>query len=255
MRCRYCKEKLALHDIWCVSCGRQTELVKKDLSAWNSLLKTWQNYKKSIGHNFPVGIVYIVFGVIPLVLIIWLVQYGLAEISDPLKLLLRNTLVIIFLPLLISPLKNVCHKESYDFSIKQLWFSFQSYLRYLWFSFIVLAFYVIIYYICKGDPILNLVWLVLIQYWIVIIIPVPVLMERFKIGPLKSLYLSYKYGHDIRWNIYLLAIILTVINALAFVLGLICLAITIPFSLYAIRDFADKMIEYEVYSRAGSESG
>jgi hypothetical protein len=73
-------------------------------------------------------------------------------------------------------------------------------------------------------------------------------MERYQINSLKALALSYRRAGDVRWNLFLLVVILFVINILALLFLFIGLIITLPYTWYAIRDYVDKMIEFEVFN-------
>jgi hypothetical protein len=51
MRCKHCDARLAAHDFWCANCGKQTQVVNQDLSAWASLKITWGKYNPLKGLN------------------------------------------------------------------------------------------------------------------------------------------------------------------------------------------------------------
>lgn len=247
MRCPHCSEKLASHDLWCLKCGKRTDLVSKDLSALKSLNQSWENYKKVKGRNLPVGIWAALTGIIPMGVLLWILNYLLPEAPTWKFLTISSILWLFFLPIVFVPLSAVCKKDNYNIDVKDFLGSFSQYFKYLVFTLISVLYYIAIFYICIGDPILNLVWIVLILYWIAIVIPVPVIMERFKCNSLKAIILSYKHAGDLRWNIFLMGIVLTLANVLAALLLIVGLAITIPFTWFAIRDYVDKMIEFEIF--------
>jgi hypothetical protein len=246
MRCKYCNEKLAPHDLWCVKCGKRSEILSDELSAVKSLKNTWNLYNPVKGNNLPVGILATVTGVIPMIVLIWILNYALPGMLLWQFILLHSVVWTLFLPLMIIPFKQVCRTDDYKINVSGFFNSFRAYPAFMLFSLISVLFYVIIFYLCKGDPILNLVWLVLVLYWIAIAIPVPVLMVRYNINAWKAVKLSYKYAGDVRWNIFLMVIILFVINIIAAGLLVIGLSVTVPFTWYAIRDYVNRMIEYEV---------
>lgn len=247
MRCTHCNEKLANHDLWCVSCGKRTEVLNTSLAATKSLNASWKEYKKFKGPNFPVGIWSVLLGALPFALIFWFLSYGMPELPTWQIMLIRNLIWLVFIPVLLVPFKAVCNKDGYQITVKDYFASYASYPRYLLLSLLSVVYYLVIHYVCKGDPILNLVWLVLVLYWIAIVIPVPVLMERYKINAFAAIEFSYKKAGDLRWNIFLIGIFLFLANILAGLLLLIGMAVIIPFSWFAIRDYTDKMIGYEVF--------
>jgi len=96
---------------------------------------------------------------------------------------------------------------------------------------------------------LRLVWLVLVNYWVAIVLPSLVLMEEMSYNPWKAIKKSYQHFQDVRWNIYLLALVLAGLNALGclfFWLLLIPEALILPLSLYAVRDYTRRLIDFEL---------
>lgn len=248
MRCQHCNEKLANHDLWCVKCGKQSTLISNELSAKKNLNETWSKYKVYRGSNFPVGIWAFLTGFLPLLVLIWVLNFALPAMSLWKFIVLHSIVWTLFIPVLFVPFKAVCKTDGYKIDIKDYFNSFKSYIRYLPLAFISVLFYVIIFVICQGDPILNLVWLVLVLYWVAIILPVPVIIERYNIGAFSALKISYKEAGDLRWNLFLMTIILFIADVLATLLLLIGIAITLPFTWFAIRDYVDQMIDYEVFA-------
>jgi hypothetical protein len=247
MRCQNCNEKTAPHDLWCVKCGKRTDVLGNELSAVKSLANTWKIYKQSKGNNLPVGIIAALSGVIPLFLLLWLMNYTLPSMHLWQFIIIHTFVWTLFIPVLLVPFESVCKRDDMKIDIKSFFSAFKSYGQYVLFSFISAVFYVIIFFVCQGDPILNLVWFVLVLYWIAIVLPVPVIMQRYNLGAGKAIFMAYKNAGDVRWNIFLMAIILTLVNLLAVALFVVGLSVTIPFTWYAIRDYSDKLIEFEVF--------
>lgn len=260
MRCTHCNARLAAHDLWCVNCGRQSPAVKTELSSLASLKRTWQKYNPLKGGNVPAAAVSVILGVIPIaVLIVLFKSFGLLDLDNIrdfgnllLNLLIISVGISIFVPMLLIPYKPVCENNGYRVGFQDVKKALSRYPRYLLFSLISAVYFVLIYLICFGlpnfgsDPILRLVWIVLVNYFMALVLPVPVLMERKSIGFWSAFRLSYKHFHIVRWNIYLLALVLTLLNMLAFTLLLIPLVITIPLTWYAVRDYTDLLLDYEI---------
>jgi hypothetical protein len=246
MRCNYCNEKLAPHDLWCIKCGKRTGALINELSAVKNLKETWKQYNLAKGNNLPVGILATLTGIIPLFILLWILNYALPGMVLWQFILLHSVTWTAFLPVLLVPFKQVCRSDDYRISVSGFFLSFKAYPSFMLLSFLSVLFYVLIFFLCKGDPILNLVWLVLVLYWIAIVAPVPVLMERYGLNAWKAIKLSYKQAGDVRWNIFLMVILLFVINILAAIFLVIGLTVTVPFTWYAIRDYVNKIIEFEV---------
>ena len=108
------------------------------------------------------------------------------------------------------------------------------------------------YIICFGlpnfgsDPILRLVWIVLLNYWAAILLPVPMICETLNVNAFKGIRISIRHLQDVRWNIYLLVLVLGFINVLALFMFVFGLLITIPLTWYAIRDYTYTLIDFEL---------
>jgi hypothetical protein len=257
MRCRHCNTRLAVHDVWCPKCQRQSSLVKNELSAMRSLKATWAQYKPNISINVPLAVPAIIFGIIPLLILIWLFNTSLMLPMDStvkllLNLLIKSVLVSLFLPFTLIGFKAVSTLDGYQAGKPGLFMALKAYPKYLVFSIINCAYFVVIYLICFGfpgfgsDPILRLVWIVLVNYWIALILPVPILMEDRNLSFMAAFKLARRHFGVVRWNIYLMVLVLAMLNILATLVLLVPLAITIPFSWYAVRDYTRTLLEYEL---------
>jgi len=247
MKCQYCNGKLAIHDLWCVNCGKRTDVISKDLSAISSLKLSWAKYKSVKGKNLPVGILSVLIGILPIYFLLWAFNFTTPDLPVWQVLMIRNIAWLLIIPMTLVQFTQICKRDDYILSVKDYLAAFNTYFKYILFILVSVVYYLVIHFICQGDPILNLVWLVLVVYWITVILPCPILMERFKINVFKAIRLSYKDAGDIRWNLFLMIILLFSLNFIATVLFIIGLAITLPFSWFAIRDYVDKLIDYEVF--------
>jgi len=285
MRCKHCNGRLAAHDMWCAHCGRQTPMVTSDLAATRSIRETWQGYKGNLSLGAPLGAVSVILGVLPMMLLTRMFPVLMSfDVSTAAGLLadlaVKAILLGIFFPFTLIGFSAVCrwtgHKPEKT-NMKEL---FTAYPRYLGLAMISALYYALIYIICFGlpkfgsDPILRLVWIVITQYWMVLVLPVPVMMELQKLSAIPALRLSYRHFHVVRWNMYLLLLILGLVNALpigisalitasAFtaagavkllllvpaLLSLTPLAFTLPFSWLAVRDYSRRLLDYELLNQ------
>ena len=71
-------------------------------------------------------------------------------------------------------------------------------------------------------------------------------MERKNVNAWKALRMAYKYFKVVRWQLFWLGLILLVLNLAATALALVFLLITLPLSWFAIRDYIDLLLEYEI---------
>lgn len=257
MRCNKCNAPLAEHDIWCMACGTQSPVLKNELSALASLQRSYRALKGKWTEYVPAAGIAIILGVVPIAAIYYILYFVLSlesnsDIMHLLNLIVKNLLYSLFIPMLLLPFNRISTNTDYSLKLDSLASYFKPYGRYLLLALINAFFLLLFNVICFGlpgfasDPILRLVWLVLINYWLAIILPAPVIMEYKKVSPLKAIWQSYRHLGDLRWNIYLLALALALLNLLAFALAIFPLLFSLPLSYFAIRDYTHKLIEYEL---------
>ncbi|MDD4100489.1 MAG: hypothetical protein PHT47_05290 [Candidatus Cloacimonetes bacterium] len=257
MRCKKCNARLAAHDLWCVSCGSQSPAVKTDLASMPVLKNTWSSLSGHWSEFVPVSGLSIILGIIPMAAITYILSFVISlenmnDIQYLLNLLIKSVLFSIFLPFVLIPFSLFDSPQSYSLKRVSITTVFSSYGRYFVFSLINALFFALVHVVCFGlpgfasDPILRLVWIVLLNYWIAIVLPAPVLMETQGLSPFKAITKSYRHFHDVRWNIYLLSLVLSVLNLLAFGLAIFPLLFTLPLSYFAVRDYTLKLIEFEL---------
>lgn len=260
MRCKYCNGRLADHDLWCVECGRQTPMVGNDLSAMRSLKATYIEFRKQMSQSLPGAAFSVLLGLLPIVVLIYLFS-GIISIDSSTALGLLKSLGVkiitfsVVAPFVLILFRAAASTPGYALSLKSVTTAMRGYHRYLAFSLANALYFALIYLICFGLPnfaalpILRLVWIVLVNYWVAIALPALVLMEDLSLCPGPAIKKSYRHFHDVRWNIYLMALVLAVINLVAlafFWLLLIPSVFALAFSVFAVRDYTRKMIEFEL---------
>lgn len=257
MRCKKCNTRLGSHDLWCMSCGTQSPVIKTDLSALKSLKNTREQLKGKTSSMVPAMGFSIILGAIPIAIMIWIFVNFINNESNTigqlmLNLSLKSLLISIFVPMLLLPFSVISNQQDYSLKLKDLLANMKYYPKYLLFTLVNAVVLMLLYLICFGfpgfasDPILRLVWIILLNYWIAISLPAVVLMEIKAVNPIKALKLSYQHFADVRWNIYLLALLMALLNGLAFVLAIFPMLFTLPCAFFAFRDYVVKLEEYEL---------
>jgi len=257
MRCKKCNTRLGSHDLWCVNCGLQSPVVKTDLAAMKSLKKSRELLSGKISAMVPAMGFSIILGAIPIAILIWIFRNYVNNESGTISQLLLNlcvkaVLLSLFAPMLLIPFAVISKHDEYKLKFQDLLSKLKLYPKYLLFSLINALFLMFFYLICFGfpgfasDPILRLVWIVLVNYWAAIVLPAPVVMERQGVNPWKAIKLSYQHFSDVRWNIYLLVLVLGVLNTIAFLLAIFPMLFTLPLAIFAIRDYTIKLEQYEL---------
>ena len=221
------------------------------------LKKAWEELKHHKAEFVPAAGFSIIFGLVPIAILIWIFSGFVSLSTDTaLKLIInlgiKSLAFSVFIPLVLIPFSPISNQTGYSFSSSELLSSLKDYPKYFLFSLISALYYSIIYIICFGlpgygsDPILRLVWLVLVQYWVAIVLPVPALINIVPVNAWQAVKKCYLHFHDVRWNLYLMALALFALNALALLLFVFPLIFTLPLSFFAIRDYTRKLLEYEL---------
>jgi hypothetical protein len=244
-----CNEQLAEHQIFCHKCGTSTKALNTDLSFSQNRRETWAEFTKIKAkyYTFAIFLIVIVFSLLGLSII-----YGS-------KYYWYNNLALLFIiPFALIPFSFPPDFMKSPFKIK-FFFSHLKYYPIFWFFTLMnILFYFFLKIICTGfllnlatDPILHWVRLILAIYWIVIVMPAPLLIIRRKMNPIKAIIICYKAGSETRWQQFFVLLYLLAINfvgLLPFGLGLL---VSIPFSYVLIERYYQKMEEYELFDTQG----
>ncbi|MBN1949459.1 MAG: hypothetical protein JW784_06915, partial [Candidatus Cloacimonetes bacterium] len=158
------------------------------------------------------------------------------------------------LPLLIIPFSLPGPFSGNPMTIRSYFRHLGYYPNYLFFIFLSILYFFVLKVVCTGyllnlatDPILNLVRLILIIYWLVIISPTPLLMARKKINAVQAIIICYKAGDQTRWQQFYLLLLLLLINILGAALAGLGLLITIPFTYFALEKYFLSMENYKLF--------
>ncbi len=244
-----CDAKLAEHQIFCHKCGTPTKALSTDLSYKQNRRQAWQKFKdvKSRYYQFAIFMIICVFSLI------------FASIILGTRHFWYNNLALLFIvPFALIPFSFEPNFTETPFTIGMYFKHLKHYPRYWLFVFISIIWFIFLKILCTGaflniatDPILHEVRLVLVIYSIVIAMPIPILMIRKKMNPVKAIILSYKAGKETRWPQFFLLLYLFFINAVGLALAGLGLLVTIPFSFVLIEQYYRKMDEYELFETEG----
>lgn len=167
---------------------------------------------------------------------------------------LNNGILLLLVPLALVPF--AFSKESYagGFTILQFIRGLRYYPAYFLFVLVSLLFFLLLKIICTGfllglatDPILHLVRLILVLYWLAVIMPVPFLIVRRGMNPLRAIRTAYKAGEETRWQQFYLLLFALLANIAGLVLIVIGLLVSLPFAYYLLERYYQRMEEYELF--------
>ncbi len=213
MKCEHCGQAIVGDPTFCASCSRPTRLLATELNAVQTLRHAynhlqWQKHRKlSLLMAIPL------LGLVASFLFLGDFFYYLS--------------LLVFFPILLSPLATELpwHKKP---------------LRFLPFSLLFVAYLFALRAICQGDPILDLVYLIMCHYALSLSLPIVTRVSKGA-GLLESTAWSIKKIKESRWQQMFLLWAIFVINALAIIpLGL-GLFFSIPFSYKLIARYGQQL--------------
>jgi len=244
--CSRCDTKLGANQIYCYECGEPTVVLREDLSAFKTIKQVWEKSKQNRGANYGFVIFYFFALLIPLGVI---VLYTHADYY------IHNLLLLLLLPLLFIPFSMNISDVYKPLTIKGYLTELRSYPKYFLFILLnILYFFVLKVITSSVDPILNLVRLIMVLYWLSIVVPFPVLLAHKKVNSLKGLYLVYRGSRETRWQQFFIYVFCTLINIVGASLVGIGLLITIPFSIAIVKSYYLKMDNLELFAERSKES-
>ncbi|MDP8232472.1 MAG: hypothetical protein P9L91_07390 [Candidatus Zophobacter franzmannii] len=246
MRCKHCNTKIEAEQVWCESCGTQTDLLKNELSVRKLIKEVWAKYKPNINNNYAIGFAlgYAMF--IPIIALV-ILHSNVALSSKPfLNYLGYNLIFMVFLPFAFLPFYAFAKNPTNKIGIKDLLSELKNYPQMLLFSFANILYFFLIKYICIGDPILNLVRVVLILWWPSIVLPVAFIVAKTGQNPFKVIKQCYKKLEDVRWKYFFIWVFLLAINVVGAIPAGIGLLVTLPFTYTLISEYTRKVIKYKL---------
>jgi hypothetical protein len=246
---RPCNNKLKEHQIFCDKCGESSGALSNDLSAKQNWKQVWPSFKevKASYYSFAIFMIIFVFSFI-----------GLSVVLGSRYFWYNNLVLLLIVPFALLPFSFESNFLSEPFTIRRFFSHAQHYPKYFLFVLINIIWFIFLKILCTGaflniatDPILHEVRLILVLYWIAIVLPVPILMVRRKMNPIKAIIVAYKAGRETRWQQFFVVFFLFLANLVGLALAGLGLMVTIPFSYVMIERYYLRMEEYELFETEG----
>jgi len=242
MICKLCKKKTIDTDIYCLTCGKATDSYKEQFR----IKKTLQEAKvsaKSEGNNL---IFYYIPIAVVLIALAYISSHDILTDSHWINYILFNVSAILIVPLLILPFCLVIREREDISGLKQ---AFAYYPKLLLFVALIALYFFALKIICQGDPILNLVRLILVLWGIAIAFPVPFLIFTRNECVFKSIRRGYIAGKYLRWHQFGLSLILGVLLLASVLLLLIPLPVTMNFAGHLMYVWHKKQGEFQLHDK------
>lgn len=210
MNCKKCKARVDDFDVYCLQCGNPTNMVKNKLSAIGFFFKEYGQYKANYKTTYY--ILPFLLGVLPIAVIIWLMTQTNIIPGYWTNYFTTNALLTLFVPFLLVPF---AHEDYSRLSMLDYLKELKNYGRFFLLALFMVLYFMFFRLICQGDPILNLVRLVMVFYGLAIVMPVPYLMIKKDMSVISALKTAYHTGkHGTRWQHFFLTALLLVLNGL-----------------------------------------
>ncbi len=248
MNCKVCKNKIEKLDVYCSTCGTALDHFKKFFSV-KEILNT-VNKKPKTEKDLPAKISIMVFilSIFPVFIISYISNNELF-FEGLMNYAVSNILFIFFIPisLLIFSL-NYADSEN-KLNLNSFCKTFKNYPRYFLFILLTALYFVFLKIICQGDPILNLVRLVLILWGLSIVLPMPVLMAFSNESVIKLIQKAYIAGKYTRWQQFFILIYLSILNFIAVIPFGIGLIYSLPYTVNVLQELNKRHNEYGLYDK------
>ena len=251
--CDKCLKDLQPNQLYCLECGQATAVLSEELSARKNWQATWSEYKNRKGENYPFVIFFFFIIILPLFTILFAPQI-LNLFQSINSFLFSNIFLLFALPLVFIPFSVPLMTEKTKITIRKYFQSFKFYPRMFTFVLINIAYFLLLKLITMSvDPILNIVRLILVLYWLAIMVPYPHLLLRKSVNPFKGLIIVYKAGKETRWQQFFTYVYLFIINVLGLVALGIGLLVTIPYSIAVIERYYLQMDKLGLFNQSYQE--
>lgn len=248
MNCKSCKNKLDKLEIYCSKCGTPTETFKSLFKLKDILSSAYTTTKSSKNYSASICIFIFLFSILPIIVITFLSNLNLT-LTYWQNYLLSNLIYIAFIPISLVFLTLNHNDSETKYSFKNYLKNFSFYPRFLFLIFLSSTYFFILKIICQGDPILNLVRLVLVLWGLAIALPIPLLIVNNNESVIKLAYKAYLAGKYTRWQQFSLVIILSIINFIAIIPLGFGLIYSLPFTANTLKELNQRHNNFNLYDK------
>ena len=250
-----CNYQLSEYDIFCPKCGTPTNALSTKLSAKMNIKEVWYKYSPQKGKYFAFSI-FMLFTAFLLIFLSYLLKEQVADLLHINVYFAENILYLFTIPLALIPfaskedfIKNPLKISSFIKNLK--------YYPLMWFFVLInILYFFLLKVICTGyllkmlvDPILHIVRFIMVLYWLVIVMPAPLLIVRKKVNPVSAIILSYKASAETRWQQFFILLYLFAINVIGLLLFVAGSIVTIPVAYILIEKYYFRMDEYHLFDK------
>lgn len=247
MRCKHCNAQIETKDLYCPKCRKKTQNIKENFMAWTVFKESCAEVKEKNGFNFGFNLTFTIITFLFLAFLgthFFIMKYP----SEMLRYGVENLIFLLFVPLLLVPfgIQNEIMEMGYNkdltkYIIKQL-------PKYYLFVLVNIVIFALYKFLCIGDPVLRLVRVILVLWWLAVLVPMPVMLTKYKHNLYRLFRLSLKGYEDLRWQMFASVIFIFIFNVVMIIplfLGYLRYG-NLPY--VAINKYVDKVEKHGVIS-------
>ena len=245
MRCRHCNAQIKNSDLYCPKCRKKTQSIKENFLIWNTFKESYQEEISEKNYNFKFNLFFA--GVIFIfILLLGFHYFSFDYSSDWTRYLVENAIFLVFVPILLVPfgIQNVIMEIGYGKDLNG--YILKILPKYFVFVLVNILIFSLFKFICIGDPVLRLIRVILVLWWLAVLVPMPVMLNKYSLNLYKLFKLSLKGFEDLRWQMFFAYIIILIINILMIIplfLGYLRYG-SLPY--HAINKYVEKVDENEI---------
>jgi len=240
MRCKHCNYQIKNSDLYCPKCRKKTQSIKENFLIWDTFKQSYKEIKESKNYSFTFNLFYAIITLIFLALL-GFHYFSSNYSSDLTRYLYENAIFLVFVPILLVPfgIQNVIMEIGYGKELNS--HIFKIIPKYILFVLVNIVIFALFRFLCTGDHVLRLVRVILVLWWLAVLLPIPVMLTKYKMNLYKLIRLSLRAFEDLRWQMFFGYILIAVLNIAMIIplfLGYLRFG-SLPY--YALTKYVDKI--------------
>lgn len=201
MRCKHCNTQIQNSDIYCPKCRKKTQSIKENFKIWDVFKQSYEEVREPKNYSFTFNLF---FGIITFIFIVLLGfhYFSFNYSSDLVRYLTENAIFLIFVPILLIPfgIQNVVMEIGYGKELNNHILKLLP--KYYLFVLVNILIFSLFKFMCIGDPVLRLIRVILVLWWLAVLVPIPVMITKYNLNLYKLTRLSLKGFEDLRWQMF-----------------------------------------------------
>lgn len=213
MRCKHCNAQIDTKDLYCPKCRKKTQSIKENFTAWSLFKESYSEVKEKNSFSFSFNLTFAVITFLFLA-VLGTHNFFINYPNDIIRYVVENLIFLFFVPLLLVPfgVQNEIMEMGYNKDLRK--YIIKLLPKYYLFVLVNIFMFALFKFLCIGDPVLRLVRVILVLWWLAVLTPIPVLLNKYKQNIFKLTRLSIKGFEDLRWQMFTFVILIFLSNVI-----------------------------------------